>query len=83
MNNRWNIVYTVSIPYTISKIMYVASFFARISSMVKNKIKNPIIIAPTSPAKHFAFFLKLNTANINDAISKDIIKFIGIIGVSI
>jgi hypothetical protein len=63
--------------------MGVASFLSNISSTVRNKIKNPITIAPTSPEKHTAFFLKLKNVNITVAMSRDNMNSIGIHGVTI
>ena len=66
-NNRWKIVNTESIAYTIKNITIDASDVDNINSANRNRIKYPITIAPTSPEKHNAFFLKLRKLNITTA----------------
>ena len=62
-NNRWKIVKTESTAYTIKNITIEASEVDNINSANRNRIKYPITIAPTSPEKHKAFFLKLRILN--------------------
>ncbi len=56
-------VHTVSIPYTAKKRIQVREPVAKMSFNNKNMIQKAMAMLPTSPAKHFAFFLKLKNRN--------------------